>query len=154
MTQTHDIRPLRRDDLDAACALIAANDLFPPDLLPEMADPFLAGASGELWLTAGQGQGLAYAAPERMTDGTWNLLLLAVHPENQRRGLGRALVSATCEAIGRKGGKLLLVETSGLSGFAGARRFYGALGFRRAARIRDYYQPGEAKVIYTMPLSG
>jgi ribosomal protein S18 acetylase RimI-like enzyme len=154
MTPTHDIRPLRRDDLDAACALIAATDLFPPDLLPEMAAPFLTGAVTELWLTAGQGRGLAYAAPERMTEGTWNLLLLAVHPESQRRGFGRALVRAACEALGQKGGRLLLVETSGLAGFAGARRFYSGLGFRREARIRDYYQPGDDKVIYTMPLSG
>jgi hypothetical protein len=34
MTQNCDIRPLRRDDLPAAQALIAAVDLFPAELLP------------------------------------------------------------------------------------------------------------------------
>ena len=38
------IRPLRRDDLSAAEALIGAVDLFPPEMLAEMATPYLEGA--------------------------------------------------------------------------------------------------------------
>jgi ribosomal protein S18 acetylase RimI-like enzyme len=154
MTLNCDIRPLRRDDLPAAQTLIAAVDLFPPELLPDMAAPGLSGASADLWWIANDGQGLAYAAPERMTEGTWNLLLLAVHPDSQRQGLGRALVRAASEALGQKGGRLLLVETSGLADFANARSFYSALGFRREARIRDFYQQGEDKVIFAHALNG
>jgi ribosomal protein S18 acetylase RimI-like enzyme len=151
MTLSIEIRPLRRGDLEAAAALVSAVDLFPPDLLPEMTAPFLSGAF-ELWRIADGGKGLAYAAPERLTDGTWNLLLLAVDPASQRRGLGRALVAAVVEALGKAGGRLLIVETSGTPEFAGTQRFYRRLGFRREARIRDFYGPGDDKVIFTLRL--
>ena len=147
------IRPLRRDDLAAAEALIGAVDLFPPEMLAEMATPYLEGAD-ELWLVVEGGAGLAYAAPERLTDGTWNLLLLAVDPVRQKQGLGRRLVAAVEAVLREKGARLLLVETSGVPGFAGQRRFYRKLGFRREARIRDYYQAGDDKVIFAKPLSG
>ena len=147
------IRPLRRDDLAAAEALIGAVDLFPPEMLAEMATPYLEGAD-EVWLVEEGGAGLAFAAPERLTDGTWNLLLLAVDPVRQKQGLGRRLVAAVEAVLREKGARLLLVETSGVPGFAGQRRFYRKLGFRREARIRDYYQAGDDKVIFAKPLSG
>lgn len=154
MTQTYDIRPMRRDDLQDAKALIAALDLFPPDLLPEMAAPALSGASADLWWIDDGGRGLAYAAPERMTEGTWNLLLLAVDPAVQGQGLGRALVTAVETNLRRMNVRLLIVETSGTAAFAGARKFYQRLGFRREARIRDYYQPADDKVIFARALAG
>lgn len=147
------IRPLRRDDLSAARTLIAAVDLFPPEMLAGVAAPFLQGAD-ELWLVVEGGTGLAYAAPERLTDGTWNLLLLAVDPARQGQGLGRRLVLAVEAALGEKGARLLLVETSGVPEFAGQRRYYRKLGVRREARIRDYYQAGDDKVVFVKPLSG
>lgn len=145
------IRPLRRDDFAAAKAVIAAVDLFPPEMLPDMAAPYLEGAD-EFWLVVEGGTGLAYAAPERLTDGTWNLLLMAVDPARQKQGLGSCLVAAVEAALREKGARLLLVETSGVPGFAGQRRFYRKLGFRREARIRDYYQAGDDKVIFAKPL--
>ncbi len=50
------IRPLRRNDLGVAQAVIAAVDLFPPEMLPDMAAPYLDGAD-ELWLFAEGGAG-------------------------------------------------------------------------------------------------
>jgi ribosomal protein S18 acetylase RimI-like enzyme len=146
------IRPLRRDDLPQALALIAEVDLFPPEMLPGMAAPFLDGAD-EAWLIAGTGAGLAYAAPERMTDGTWNLLLLAVDPARQGQGLGRRLVEAVEATLRKKDARLLLVETSGVPDFAGQRRFYRKLGFGYEARIRDYYLAGDDKIVFATPLT-
>jgi ribosomal protein S18 acetylase RimI-like enzyme len=151
MIQTS-IRALRREDIAAAQAVIAAVDLFPPELLPEMAEPGLSGAAPDLWLIAENRQGLAYAAPERLTEGTWNLLALAVAPSLQRQGLGRVLVAAIEDRLRAGGGRLLLVETSGAGRFAGTRIFYRRLGFRREARIRDYYARGDHKVIYSNSL--
>ena len=146
------IRPLRRVDLPPAQALIAAVGLFPPEMLPEMVAPFLED-SDVLWLIAGDCAAIAHAAPEQLTDGTWNLLLLAVDPARQRLGLGRRLVAAVEATLLAKGALLLLVETSGQPDFAGQRRFYRKLGFRREARIRDYYQVGDDKVIFAKALS-
>lgn len=146
------IRPLRRDDLADAQRLIAAVDLFPAEMLPGMAAPWLNGQEDALWLITGDGGGLAYAAPERLTDGTWNLLLLAVDPARQRQGQGRRLVFAVEALLRGRGARLLLVETSGVPTFAGQRRFYTRLGFRREARIRDFYQAGDDKIILAKPL--
>lgn len=148
------IRPLRRDDLAAVQTVIAAVDLFPVEMLPEMAAPWLDGQTEALWLVTDDGKGLAYAAPEQLTEGTWNLLLLAVDPDRQGKGLGRLLVATVEQTLRGSGVRLLLVETSGVPGFAGQRRFYTRLGFRREARIRDYYQTGDDKVIFTKTLSG
>lgn len=147
------IRPLRRDDLADAQRLIAAVELFPAEMLPAMAAPWLDGQEDAVWLTTGDGAGLAYAAPERLTDGTWNLLLLAVDPARQRQGQGRRLVFAVEAALRGRGARLLLVETSAVPSFAGQRRFYTWLGFQREARIRDFYQAGDDKVIFAKPLT-
>lgn len=154
MQDTHPIRPLVREDLAAARGIIAAVGLFPPELLPDMAAPFLSGENADLWLFDSLGGGLAYVAPERLTEGTWNLLLLAVDPARQRAGLGRHLVQAVEEAVRRNEGRLLLVETSGEASFRGQRAFYRKIGFVREARIRDYYQPGEDKIIFAKGLTG
>jgi ribosomal protein S18 acetylase RimI-like enzyme len=148
------IRPLRRDDLTAAQRLIAAVDLFPPELLPDMADAYLAGGSSDRWLITETGEGLAYAAPEQLTDGTWNLLLLAVSPARQRHGLGRALVTSMVAVLRSTGARLLLVETSGMPDFSGQREFYRRLGFEQEARIRNFYAAGDDKIVFTMSLHG
>ena len=43
---------------------------------------------------------------------------------------------------------MLLVETSSLDDYAGARAFYAGQGFVEEARIRDCYQAGEDKIIF------
>jgi hypothetical protein len=39
--------------------------------------------SQDIWLTDDDRKpvGMAYVAPERMTEGTWNMYLIAVHPD-------------------------------------------------------------------------
>ncbi|WP_203076828.1 GNAT family N-acetyltransferase [Falsiroseomonas ponticola] len=148
------IRLLSPADLAPLRAVIDATGLFPGDLLDEMARPFLAGeAPGEIWLTTHDTTALAYGAAERMTEGTWNLLLIAVHPDRQRQGIGAALVAAVEARLREAGARLLLVETSGLDEFEPTRGFYRALGFAEEGRIRDYYKAGEAKVIFAKALA-
>jgi ribosomal protein S18 acetylase RimI-like enzyme len=148
-------RALDAADLPAHKATIDACGLFPSGLLDAMTAGFLAGATDELWLTAEAGEpaGLAYAAPERMTDGTWNLLLIAVRPERQGRGVGAALLAETERRLAAIGARLLLVETSALPGFEPARRFYRRAGFTEEARIRDYYEAGDDKIVFVKSLS-
>ena len=149
------IRPILATDLPNLRALIAGSGLFPPELLDGMLAPYLAGeAPGEIWLTTGAeaGGGIAYCAPERMTAGTWNLLLIAVAAGRQRQGLGGALLRGVEQRLAAAGARLLLVETSGLAEYDGPRAFYRSAGFAEEARIRDFYQPGEDKVVFRKPL--
>ena len=94
-----------------------------------------------------------YYAPERMTDGTWNLYLLAVHPDRQGRGRGASLVRYVEQDLRTRGARLLIIETSGLPGFARQREFYTGLGYQEEARIREFYSHGDDKVIYWKALA-
>lgn len=145
------IRPITAADLPALRGLIDATGLFPGELLDGMTSACLAGATdGEIWLTVDDGGPVAvgYCAPERMTQGTWNMLLIAVHPERQRHGIGAALMRHVEALLRHQGARVLLVETSGLPAFARTRAFYQRLGYAEEARIREFYQAGEDKVIF------
>lgn len=145
------IRPMTAEDLTAAATIIDRTGLFPGELLAEMAAPALSGeAADEAWFVAAGPTllGLAYVAPERMTDGTWNLLLIAVDPDAQGLGVGKALTRRAEAYAAAQGGRVLLVETSGLPAFERTRTVYGRLGYAAVARIPEYYAAGEAKVVF------
>lgn len=137
---------------------ISAADLLPPDAVAEVGadlDEFLQGAAsaGRWWVAAaGPIVGVAYAAAERMTDRTWNLLMLAVRPDHQGQGVGSALVRAVESDLRAVHARLLVIDTSGLESFEGQRRFYARLGYTEQARIADFYEAGEDKVVFTKSL--
>jgi GNAT superfamily N-acetyltransferase len=97
--------------------------------------------SGEFWITDEHNDelvGVAYCAPERMTNGTWNVLLIAVHPDYQGRGRGAALMRYVEQTLTARGERLLLVET--LASFELKRVCYKQVRLRRRTHcIRDYY---------------
>lgn len=95
---------------------------------------------------------LIYYAPERMTEGTYNALLLAVSPERQGQGVGADLMAAAEQALKRQGGRILLVETSSLPEFEGARHFYEKIGYKQEAKIREFYAAGEDKIVFRKAL--
>lgn len=146
------IRPTNEADLAALKTVIDQTELFPSDLLPELIAPFLADPSnGDLWLTAeidGIAQGLCYAVPEPMTVGTWNMRALAVAPSQQGSGIGSRLVSALEARLRESGQHVLLVDTSGTDAFAQTRAFYRRNGYGQEARIRDFWAPGDDKVVF------
>lgn len=83
-----------------------------------------------------------------MTVGTFNLLAIAVAPESQGSGTGKALVSDLIRRLRTQAGRILLVETSSLDEFAATRAFYEQQDFAREAKIRDFYADGEHKITY------
>ena len=149
------IRPLSPDDLAPLARLIDRTGLFPGEMLAGMAEPCLSGAAGDdRWLVLDDAglAGLAYVVRERLTEGTWNLLLIAVDPDRHRQGHGSALLARIEREIAAEGARLLLVETSGMPGFAGQWAFYRGNGFAEEARIRDFYQAGDDKLVFTKRL--
>jgi ribosomal protein S18 acetylase RimI-like enzyme len=115
----------------------------------EIIAPMLAGAP-DIWLVSegGRVNGFAYASPERMTEGTWNLLALAVDPAVQGQGIGSALIGAVEAALRAQGARMLLIETLGTSEFASVRALYLQRGYTEEAVIRDYYMLGGDKVVF------
>jgi ribosomal protein S18 acetylase RimI-like enzyme len=148
---------LAAHDLPGASGIIARNDLFPPEMLAPMAAPFLDGSNeDEFWLAAADRRalvGIVYCAAERMTEGTWNALLIAVDPAAQGRGVGRALMHRVEHDLAARGARLLIVETSELPAFEGTRAFYRRLGFEQEARIRDFYRADEDKIVFRRSLA-
>ena len=145
------IRDLVRADLPLVAPILDATGLFPSDMLADMAEPWLAGEAPHHWLVAAAGEtvlGFAYAEPERMTEGTVNLLAIAVDPARQNGGVGTALVAALASRLVAAGNRVLIVETSSLEGYTATQAFYAALGFTREARIRDFYQDGDDKIVF------
>ena len=144
-------RPSIHADLSAAKQIIDAVQLFPSELLDDM---FCASsndsAQSEFWLTFDDGStvAIAYCAPEAMADGTWNLLLIAVHPDRQGEGIGTQVMSYVEEKLSSKGVRILLVETSGTDDFRRTRAFYSKLGYNEEARIREYYGVGDDKIVF------
>jgi ribosomal protein S18 acetylase RimI-like enzyme len=145
------IRPSVAEDTPSLSNVINAVELFPGEMLAEMMEPYLSSAeTAEHWLTFEDGapRGVAYFIPERLTDRTWNLLLIAVHPDQQGKGHGAALLRSVEAKLAELGGRMLIIETSGLAGFEAQRGFYRKCGYEEEARIRDFYEAGNNKVVF------
>ncbi len=153
------IRPILPDDTTALLALTDAIGFEPNELevLNKMLADYFAGDSDseQFWITDDDDGpvGVAYCAPERMTNGTWNLYLIAVRPDRQGQGRGAALLRYIEEALTARGERLLLVETSGLASFERTRAFYRKCGYQEEARIRDFYKAGDDKIVYRKALA-
>jgi ribosomal protein S18 acetylase RimI-like enzyme len=87
-----------------------------------------------------------------LTHGTYDLYWIAVDPSARRLGVGKALMRATESEVQKRGGRLLVVETSGLEEYASTRAFYESVGYEKEAIIRDFYKVGDDLVIYTLHL--
>ncbi len=155
LTRHSTIKPATPTDVPALKTLIDAVGLFPSDMLDDMmADYFDNSESNNFWLTDNDAGpvGVAYYAPERLTEGTWNLYLIAIHPDRQEQGRGAALLRYVEDQLRQRGERLLLVETSGVPEFEYQRAFYRKCGYTEEARIRDFYQVGDDKVIFRKAL--
>lgn len=145
-------RPTKHDDLPALQGVIDETELFPSELLPEMVGSFLAGdESSDLWLTCevdGRAVGFCYAVPEKLTDGTWNMLAIAVKPSLQGQGHGGALVAHLELTLRQRDQRILIVDTSSADAFSQTREFYRIQGYTEEARIRDFWTAGDDKIVF------
>jgi ribosomal protein S18 acetylase RimI-like enzyme len=87
-----------------------------------------------------------------LTEGVYDLLWIAVDPEAHRNGVGKALITASEEAVRAMGGRILVAETSGTAEYASTRKFYVGVGSVNEATIKDFYKPGDDLKIYTKRL--
>lgn len=145
------IRALSPNDLNDVKTIIDLNQMFPSDMLYDMVSPFFEDDDcEEFWLVLGDEKplGIAYCAPEKMTEGTWNLLLIAIHPEHHGCGLGSKLIADVEQKLAAQKQRILLVETSGLPDFELTRKFYHKCHYEQQACIRDYYEDGDDKIVF------
>jgi len=146
------IRKVNKEDLNALKEVIDSNGLFPSELLEGMIEYYFNNpASKDIWLTTERDNipiAIAYCAPERMTEGTYNLYLIAVHKGYQGLGIGAEIMSYVEHFLAAQGERILLVETSGLPEFELTRKFYDKCQYHQEATIRDFYRDGEDKIVF------
>lgn len=87
------------------------------------------------------------------TDRTYDLYWIAVHPLAQRTGAGAALMSEVERRLAERRARLVVIETSSREDYAPTRRFYAKRGYAEAARLRDFYAPGDDRVVLTKRLA-
>jgi ribosomal protein S18 acetylase RimI-like enzyme len=85
--------------------------------------------------------------PTPLTNGTWDIYWEAVARGKRRLGIGSFLIKAAEEEIKKLRGRLLLIETSSTGAYAKTRQFYSRHGYREIARVPDFYEPGDDKLI-------
>ncbi len=163
VTEPMAVRAAVAADAEQIRALAIDNGMFAPDEMDDFDDGlngYLSGSlPGHAWLVAsGVGGGIdaaAYYAPEPFGDRVWNLYFLAVSPRHHGQGAGSSLVKhieTSLRAEGAATARVLIVETSSSDAYEGARAFYASRGFDREAVIREFYGPGENKVVFWMSL--
>ena len=158
------IRPATAADLDRIKQIAVAADMFTVDEV-EFFDEMLHGAldgslEGHEWVAvetdAGDIISAAQFAPEPFADRMWNLYFIAVDPACQGAGVGTAVmahVEADLKQRGPAQARTLIVETSSTDQYAPTRAFYRGLGYDEEARIREYYGPGDDKVVFWKSLA-
>jgi ribosomal protein S18 acetylase RimI-like enzyme len=98
-------------------------------------------------------RGYACWGPVPLTRGAYDLYWIATHPAARGKGFGRALIGYVESKVLENAGRLLVAETSLKDSYSKTIQFYHRLGFEEAARIGDFYDVGDAKLIFVKRLS-
>lgn len=139
-------------------ALVKATGVFSAEevrMAGELADTTLDGTETYRWLLAeADGQLIGYTCFDRIyfTKGGFDLFWIAVLPDRRGSGLATELMERTIKFIRGKKGVQIFAETSSREPYAAARAFYLRAGFTEAARLDDFYEPGDDKVMYRLKL--
>jgi ribosomal protein S18 acetylase RimI-like enzyme len=109
-------------------------------------------ASGYYFLISKENEditGFTCYGPHSLTAGAYDIYWIAVDPDFQNRGIGRALLNRVEEEVEKLHGNLLILETSSTPPYLPAREFYTRIGFTLEATIHDFYAPEDHLVIFT-----
>ena len=151
------IRKVQIKDLTGLKEVLDSSELFASDYLDDMiSDYFNNSDSDDIWFTYIDNDrpiALGYCAPEKLTNGTYNLYAIAVRKELQGQGIGKKMMNFIEKLLSDSGKRILIVETSSLDQYALTREFYDKLGYRREAVIKDFWNDGEDKVIFWKKLN-
>ncbi len=154
------IRPVRVGDDDIILGIIASTGSFTPTEVGtalELVDEALEQGEASGYLVdvledAGTPVGYVCFGPTPLTEGTWDLYWIAVERAGQGKGYGRHLLAHTESEVRRRGGRLLLIETSSQESYGATIRFYERGGYTLEARIRNFYRPGDDKLVFAREL--
>ncbi|MEP7704689.1 GNAT family N-acetyltransferase [Paraglaciecola sp. 25GB23A] len=146
------IREMSKSDIPKVKTIIDDNQMFPAEYIDEMTVNYFNQETEDMWFILEQEDAgiiaVAYCSPERMTEGTWNLLLIAVLKQFQGCGVGSKLITFIEDKLKTLLVRVLLVETSGLPEYELTRDFYPKCGYKQVAVIPEYYAIGDDKIVF------
>jgi ribosomal protein S18 acetylase RimI-like enzyme len=150
------IRPIIQTDISYLKEVLDSIELFPAEILEDMISDFFTNPGNEeIWFTATEFNipiSLGYCAPEKLTDGTFNLYAIGVKNSLQGKGIGKLMMAYIEHELKLQGHRILMVETSSTDDFVLTRKFYENIDYTKEAVIRDFWKDGDDKVIYVKRL--
>jgi ribosomal protein S18 acetylase RimI-like enzyme len=153
----NNIRKVQLQDLTGLKEVLDSSELFPSEYLEDMiSDYFNNKDTEDIWFAYIENNrpiALGYCAPEKLTNGTYNLYAIAVRKELQGKGIGQKMMNFIEKLLIDNGKRVLIVETSSIDHYALTRKFYDKLGYRQEAVIKDFWNDGEDKVIFWKKLT-
>ena len=144
-------------DLQRVRKIVASSDFFSKeelDIALELVEEGLhkGVSSGYHFLFAenGKGQMIGYACfgPIPGTKESYDLYWIAVENEVRGSGLGKEILGKAEQGISELGGKRIYVETSSREQYEPTQAFYSKCGYEMEAVLKDFYSPGDDKIIY------
>lgn len=150
------IRPVTTADVDDLKLVLDSCELFPSDYLDEMISDYFNNAETEdhwfTFLIDEKPVAIGYCIPEKLTEGTYNLLAIGVSQNAQRKGVASAMMEYIEHQLKQNNGRLLLVETSSDEAQIAARKLYQKIGYKQVAVIDDFWKEGEDKIVFLKQL--
>lgn len=150
------IRPVTTADVDDLKLVLDSCELFPSDYLDEMISDYFNNAETEdhwfTFLIDEKPVAIGYCIPEKLTEGTYNLLAIGVSQNAQRKGVASAMMEYIEHQLKQNNGRLLLVETSSDDAQIAARKLYQKIGYKQVAVIDDFWKEGEDKIVFLKQL--
>ena len=150
------IRPVTTADVDELKIVLDSCELFPSEYLDEMISDYFNNAETEdhwfTFLIDEKPVAIGYCIPEKLTEGTYNLLAIGVSQNAQRKGVASAMMEYIEQQLKQNNGRLLLVETSSDEAQIAARKLYQKIGYKQVAVIDDFWKEGEDKIVFLKQL--
>ncbi len=150
------IRPVTTADVDDLKLVLDSCELFPSEYLDEMISDYFNNAETEdhwfTFLIDEKPVAIGYCIPEKLTEGTYNLLAIGVSQNAQRKGVASAMMEYIEQQLKQNNGRLLLVETSSDEAQIAARKLYQKIGYKQVAVIDDFWKEGEDKIVFLKQL--
>ncbi|MBN2038445.1 MAG: GNAT family N-acetyltransferase [Spirochaetes bacterium] len=87
-----------------------------------------------------------------LTKSSYDLYWIGVDTAFQGNGIGHILMSQTEISVKKSGGSAVYADTSSREQYSPTRRFYLSCGFREAAYFKDFYAPGDGKIVFVKEL--
>jgi len=153
---------LIESDIQTVREIVRSTGFFTPaeiDVALELVKEHLATgtASGYFFLLAqnesGNTLGYTCFGPTPCTLDSFDLYWIAVRSDHQGCGIGKSLLEQTEQSIAELGGSRIYIETSSQAMYAPTRNFYLKSGYCSEAKLKDFYCPGDDKIIFMKELS-